>query len=261
MAACATCGSSPVQILRRKHRLPAAFAHVAAISDKPGGFSALRDVYRSLQSHSGITLRQVRNLALDIPWLAQAGRWRFLVGRLLYPRDASLELMLVIEQHPDPSSTIKLSRTEHDGFGVPRARLDWRTSDTDFKAFAAVQELVCAHWNSSEFAALGSVAPTPLEQWQSRLQSDSDIFHPGGTTRMGRSVLSGVVDGDLRAFRVPNLTVVSTSCFPTGGGANPTFMLTAFALRAADRISAELRLGSGTTIAGTAYSVLAGKSR
>jgi choline dehydrogenase-like flavoprotein len=48
------------------------------------------------------------------------------------------------------------------------------------------------------------------------------------------------VDGDLRTFRVPNLSVVSTSCFPTGGGANPTFMLMAFALRAADWIATEM---------------------
>jgi choline dehydrogenase-like flavoprotein len=58
---------------------------------------------------------------------------------------------------------------------------------------------------------------------------------------MGKSRATGVVDGELRAFSVPNLTVVSTSSFPTGGGANPTFMLMAFALRAANRIARDLR--------------------
>jgi choline dehydrogenase-like flavoprotein len=230
----------PSPTLRRKHRLPAAFAHVAAIGDKPGGFAALRDVYRSLQSRSAISFQQIQNLALDVPWLATAGFWRFRHGRLLYPRDASLELTLVTEQHPDPGSTIKLTRAARDDFGVPRARIDWRTSEIDLEAFAALQDLLCAHWNSSGLAALGSIAPTPREQWQAKLQSDSDVFHPGGTTRMGRSASSGVVDGDLRTFRVPNLSVVSTSCFPTGGGANPTFMLMAFALRAADWIATEM---------------------
>jgi choline dehydrogenase-like flavoprotein len=251
----------PSPALRRKHRLPAAFAHVAAISDTLGGFSALRDVYHSLQIRSGVSLSQVRNLTRDIPWLAQAVHWRLRRGRLLYPRDASLELVLVSEQHPNPGSTIKLSRTENDGLGVPRARIEWRTSNADIEAFAALQELLCAYWNSSEFAALGSITPTPHEQWRSRLQSDSGIFHPGGTTMMGRSVSTGVVDGDLRAFRVPNLTVVSTSCFPSGGSANPTFMLMAFALRAADRIFAEIRPGSATTISAPVSAAPAGTSR
>lgn len=78
---------------------------------------------------------------------------------------------------------------------------------------------------------------------------------------MGRSVSTGVVDGDLRAFRVPNLTVVSTSCFPSGGSANPTFMLMAFALRAADRIFAEIRPGSATTISAPVSAAPAGTSR
>ena len=239
----------PSPALRRKHRLPGAFAHVSAFSHNSGGFTALREIYRSLQARSGIPSRSLRNLASDLPWLAKAGRWRWQHRRLLYPPDACLSLVLVTEQHPDPSNTIELSRTEHDCFGVPRARLNWRTNDIDLDKFATLQNLLCAHWDSSGLAELGSIAPTPRESWESKLQSDSDIFHPGGTTKMGRNASTGVVDGDLRAFHIPNLTVVSTSCFPTGGGANPTFMLMAFALRAADRIVAEMRPGWGTMTA------------
>ena len=231
----------PSPTLRRQCRLPAAFAHVAAISESSSGFAALRDIYRSLQSRSGFAFSQLRNLARDLPWLARAGWWRFGQQRLLYPRNASFELVLVTEQHPDVRNSVKLSRTETDAFGVPRARIDWRTSKIDVEAFAALQKRLCAYWTSSGFAKLGCLAPTRRQTWQERLQSGSDAFHPGGTTRMGRSVTTGTVDGDLRAFRVPNLTVVSTSCFPTGGGANPTFMLMAFALRAANRIAAEVR--------------------
>lgn len=54
---------------------------------------------------------------------------------------------------------------------------------------------------------------------------------------MGADVSRGVVDGELKTFRVPNLSVVSTATFPTGGGANPTMMLMMAALRAADRIA------------------------
>jgi choline dehydrogenase-like flavoprotein len=58
---------------------------------------------------------------------------------------------------------------------------------------------------------------------------------------MGTNVSRGVVDGELRTFGVPNLTVISTATFPTGGGSNPTMMLMMAALRAAERISQEFR--------------------
>jgi choline dehydrogenase-like flavoprotein len=66
---------------------------------------------------------------------------------------------------------------------------------------------------------------------------------------MGRSAATGVVDANLRTFRVSNLHVVSTSAFPSGGGANPTFMLMAFALRAANRLAAELDRRTAPSIA------------
>jgi choline dehydrogenase-like flavoprotein len=58
---------------------------------------------------------------------------------------------------------------------------------------------------------------------------------------MGTGPGDGVVDTDLRTFRVPNISVVSTSVFPTIGGANPTMTLMLAALRAADRLVKEFR--------------------
>jgi choline dehydrogenase-like flavoprotein len=52
------------------------------------------------------------------------------------------------------------------------------------------------------------------------------------------------VDADLRTHRIDNLYIVSTSTFPSGGGSNPTFMLMAFALRAAEHIANRLKRGS-----------------
>jgi choline dehydrogenase-like flavoprotein len=231
----------PSPELRRAHALPAAFAHVAVLTDGTGGFVILRDLYRKLQQNSQVGWEQLSRLMLDVPWLLRAAWWRFINQRLLFPRTSKFELVLVTEQKPNAESTITLSRTERDSLGVPRARIDWRTCEADTKGFGALQSQLCAFWRDSAFSRLGAVKPTPEHIWQPRLRSDSDIFHPGGTTRMGKSRATGVVDGELRAFRVPNLTVVSTSSFPTGGGANPTFMLMAFALRAADRIASEVR--------------------
>jgi len=48
----------------------------------------------------------------------------------------------------------------------------------------------------------------------------------------------------LKTSRVDSLYVASTA-FPADGSANPSFMLMAFALRAAERIARELRVTAG----------------
>jgi len=49
-------------------------------------------------------------------------------------------------------------------------------------------------------------------------------------------------DRDLRVSGLGNVwVVVSTSIFPTGGGANPTMMLLMLAMRRVDQLSDELR--------------------
>ena len=65
----------------------------------------------------------------------------------------------------------------------------------------------------------------------------TDVFHPGGTTCMGPSAPTAVVDGNLKTFAVSNLWVASTSTFPSGASANPTMMLMLFTLRLADHLS------------------------
>jgi choline dehydrogenase-like flavoprotein len=46
-----------------------------------------------------------------------------------------------------------------------------------------------------------------------------------------------VIDGDCRAFDVPNLHVVSTAVLPTSGQANPTLTAVQLGLRLAARLA------------------------
>ena len=230
----------PSCALRAQQRLPGAFAHIVALSDSDAGFAALRALYRDLQSRSPVSRRHAVGLGRDMPWLCKAAWWRIARGRLLYPPRSRFEMVLVVEQMPVAHSTITLAERAHDRLGSPLACIDWRTSEEDATVFRTLQAELTAWWRASRFAALGDLQPVAETCWRERLQQSADIFHPGGTTRMGRSPSQGVVDADLRTFRVENLYVVSTSTFPTGGSANPTFMLMAFALRAADHIAARL---------------------
>lgn len=62
-------------------------------------------------------------------------------------------------------------------------------------------------------------------------------LHQSGTTRMADSPDRGVVDRDLKLWGTENIFVCSSSVFPTSSQANPTFLLGAFAIRLAERLS------------------------
>lgn len=225
----------PSAALRRRQKLPGAFVHVTAPNDGQTGFVALRAIYRSLQSNSPIPWREIFSLKRDMKWLVKAAWWRFAERRLLYPRASSLNLIAVIEQMPSADNCITLA-SKRDVHGNPLAKITWRASEADLVAFRTLQQALRGWWMQGRFAKLGNLESISEAVWREQLQLGCDIFHPGGTTRMGRSAATGIVDADLRTYRVPNLHVVSTSTFPSGGGANPTFMLMAFALRMANRL-------------------------
>ena len=76
----------PSPALRRRLKLPGAFAHITAPAAGKSGFAALRAIYRSLQGKSPVTGGAIRSLSRDMRWLFKAVWWRFAKNRLLYPR-------------------------------------------------------------------------------------------------------------------------------------------------------------------------------
>jgi len=179
-------------------------------------------------------------IARDFRWILKAIWWRFVRRRLLTPDDAQLVLLLVIEQMPRAENRITLSRERRDRYNNPLARIDWRVGEDEFRCFETLQAALLDYWAKSSFSAFGALNSTPPEHWRQQLQEGGDIFHPGGSTRMGTHRSTAVLSANLNTFRIENLYLVSTSAFPSGGGANPSFMLMAFALRAAHRIAHQL---------------------
>ena len=229
----------PSAQLRAGRKLPAGFAHIAFRTDRPAGFEALRDVYRKLQRRERPGARDVAALAVAMPWLVRAVWWRFVEKRLLFPDGADLDLVLVIEQEPRADNRIGLSARRSDPHGCPLAAIDWRVHDGDVAHVRATTDAFVAAWNDGPLAGLGRIVPRLPEDLKAALARGGGIAHPGGSVRMGTSAANGVVDRDLQTFRVPNLSVVSTATFPTGGGANPTMMLMMAALRLADRVAGQ----------------------
>jgi hypothetical protein len=79
-----------------------------------------------------------------------------------------------------------------------------------------------------------------LRTWNTRIYRDVvGGGHLMGTTRMGTSRSTSVVDKDCRVHGYGNFYVAGSSVFPTSGYANPTLTIVALALRLADRLNAD----------------------
>jgi len=222
----------------RNQGLPGAFVHIAFSASAPNGFDGLRGIYRALQRGGLPESRDVSLLARNAGWLARAAWKRFVERRVLPPDDVEYETHVVTEQVPVASNRITLSDRERDAFGVPLAEIEWRVSPRDIDNSQAVLDAFVKYWCAMPLAELGTLEVYDRSRWSAALAEGGGIYHPGGSLRMAASSAEGVVDKDLRVFGVPNLRVVSTATFPSGGSANPTMMLILFALRAADQIAA-----------------------
>jgi choline dehydrogenase-like flavoprotein len=226
---------------QRSDRVGAAFSHITFESRAPTGFDHLRLLLRGIQKRQGFAPRLMASLAGSVPYLARLAFWRYARGQLYWPRPAEYRLHTVVEQLPKRDNRIVLSDAR-DVFGQRMAAIDWRMDDAVLRTLEACRWRFERYWNSLQLDRVGRL------EWSDEIGSldalasrAGDIFHPGGTTRMGSSRSTALVDGQLRSFALSNLWISSTSTFPAGGGANPTLVLILFTMRLAERLQRELR--------------------
>lgn len=133
-------------------------------------------------------------------------------------------LTMYLEQAPNPDSRVRLG-AERDVLGVPKLVVDWRLTALDHSSFART---LAALREAFASAGLGQVdfGAEPLT-----LDDTVDAAHHLGATRMASSPSEGVVDANLRVFGTSNLFIASSSVFPTGHSAGPTFTILALARR------------------------------
>jgi choline dehydrogenase-like flavoprotein len=222
---------------RRQSGLPASFTHIAYESAADGGFEALRDIFRGIQKRHLPSPADIVKTLADLPWLIRAIWWRYILGRLLYPSKGAFTAQLVIEQMPMRDNRITLSDNASDPFNLPQAKLHWHVGDENLTVFRGVAKHFCAMWSQSQLQELAELVPLDTSQWQAALRTCGGTYHPCGTIRIGTDRSNGVVNADLRAFRVPNLYVVSTATFPVVGGANPTLMMMLYGSYLAERLA------------------------
>jgi choline dehydrogenase-like flavoprotein len=141
-------------------------------------------------------------------------------------REARYQLLIDLEQGPDPDNRITLS-AERDPLGMPRAVLRWRWREEDRAHLARLHQVV-----EREFAraGLGTIRREPHAAF------NPDSHHHLGATRMHRDPAQGVVDEQLQVHGFENLYAVGSSVFPAAGFANPTLTSVALAIRLAGHL-------------------------
>jgi choline dehydrogenase-like flavoprotein len=215
-----------------------AFSHISFQAEKSTGFEGLRTLLRSVQRRGHLQPDLAARALRDVPYLAKAGFWRCIYKQLYWPVPARYELHIVAEQPPRSDNYIKLA-SETDVFGLPLAAIKWRIEPADCCVFSAYMRRFDRFWKRQGLDAVGDLEwrSSPHALSPDDISHGGDIYHPGGSTRMGTDRRTAVVDDNLRTFAIPNLWVLSTSVFPSGASANPTMMLMLFAMRLADKLA------------------------
>ena len=163
--------------------------------------------------------------------------WNKVVVHSLGLASQDMTLRVRLEQAPRAQNRITLTE-ETDSLGLPMPHLHLEMGEIETKTVAAVHESFARALGMTSAGRMRVDFDATNESWMS--QVDYQYHHLGGT-RMASTPATGVVDPDCRVFESPNLFIAGSSIFPTGGHANPTMNLLAFAHRMADQIRRELK--------------------
>lgn len=185
------------------------------------------------------------NVLRDLPrtiGFAPAFLWRNKVARMRLPgfflhnpaRRYGLEYHG--EHLPDPESRLTLAESS-DALGQPRLRIDLRFSEADAAPVLRAHEALGAWLGRNGLGRIDYYEADPARRAAAVIAEATDGAHQIGTIRMGPAPGAAVVDGDCRAFDVPNLFVASTAVLPTSGQANPTLTAVQLGLRLAARLT------------------------
>jgi choline dehydrogenase-like flavoprotein len=136
----------------------------------------------------------------------------------------------LVGQPPRTENRIALDPSTTDDHGNPVPRIHWSLGSRARRSLEranAVQRAILEELGAEVEWTVGPAETGPA-------------FHHMGTTRMGTDPAESVVDDRLRTHDVDNLTVASSSVFPSAGSLNPTLTIAALALKAADHVLADL---------------------
>jgi len=156
-------------------------------------------------------------------------------------------LGFLVEQSPEESNYVTLSKTAVDHLGLPRPQIVYDLSPYTRAGFAAAKQTASAIFKMMD--AVEFTTP-PAQNDPSAFDVIIDgkpdrlkFFGAGhivGTYRMGDDPGTSVVDANQRSWDHKNLFLVGSGTFCTVATANPTLTIAALALRAAQTLIEDL---------------------
>ncbi len=156
-------------------------------------------------------------------------------GFLVQNRAGRYALQYHSEQLPNAESRVSLS-LDKDALGVPRLAIHLRYAEDDARSVLRAHEILD---RALQLAHVGKLDYHELKEQRLAAIMDqaTDGFHQIGTTRMGFSPQTSIVDCNCRVHGMNNLFIASSSIFPSSSQANPTLLAVAFAIRLASHLA------------------------
>jgi choline dehydrogenase-like flavoprotein len=145
------------------------------------------------------------------------------------------------EMLPNADSYCELDPEKVDRYGIPVLRFHWKWAE------AETLQMRHAHLVAREIIENmgGKVLGTmPTREHEFGIQPGGEIIHEAGTTRMGESPATSVLNRNGQAHEVKNLFVADAGPFVSNPHKNATWTIMALAWRTADFIAAESRKGA-----------------
>ncbi len=142
-------------------------------------------------------------------------------------RPEELAIDATLEMKPVADNRIALAGEQRDAFGEQAVDLSLSLTADDMRTMERARSLVYGI-----FADLGA---TEVQD-----EGLSWSHHHLGGCRMGEDPRLSVADRNLRVHETPNLYVLSSAVFVTGGAAHPTLTITALAHRLAEHLATVL---------------------
>ena len=128
------------------------------------------------------------------------------------------------EQSPNIESKVYLDNSK-DKFNQHILNINWKLKDIDYRSFQIFSDYFKNYRNDM------------FEFHENNNYQIIDQNHRIGTTRMGESKATGVVDKNCKVFDIDNLYISGGSVFRTGSSANPGLTMMAVSFRLAEHLS------------------------
>jgi hypothetical protein len=213
-----------------------AFGYITAECERREGGIFWKESLRWLLSTDDANAKLLPNVWRDLSAIAKATTWRWQQKQLYWPAPSTYTLHAVIEQEPQSAHRISLG-FERDAFGAPAAEIRWGRDQSIARAAAAFCRRFDKYWSRQGFDEIGKLEFSTDPAKATPDASFAELHQPSGGARMGSNGVDAVVDRDLGAFAIPNLSLASRAVFPSSACGDPTLTLMLLSMRLADRLA------------------------